>query len=191
MRQIIMQNRVSMDGYFASLNEASFGMDWFVQDPEIDIAVREGKEHVNTALFGGTTYRGFERSWLPILHDPNAPVEMKAVAEELTNMKKIVFSTTLRETSWANTTVLNGNLIEEVRKLKEENDSDMMIFGSGSIVQQLANHGLIDEYVFIVTPIVAGEGKPLFQAVQQFTLTLIEARPFESGNVLLRYKKQN
>ncbi|MNH48165.1 hypothetical protein D3C79_1117940 [compost metagenome] len=60
--------------------------------------------------------------------------------------------------------------------------------GSGSIVQQLAEAGLIDDYLFIMTPVVAGEGKPLFQHVNQFGLSLVEARAFQSGNVVLHYE---
>ncbi|MFC5649591.1 dihydrofolate reductase family protein [Paenibacillus solisilvae] len=65
---------------------------------------------------------------------------------------------------------------------------DILILGSGTIVQQLANEGLIDEYLFIMTPVVAGEGKPLFKHVKQFGLTLLETKAFRSGNVLLHYE---
>jgi dihydrofolate reductase len=190
MRKIVMLNRVSLDGFFASLNEKTWGMDWFVNDPEVDKAAHElgdSKTPPDTLILGGITYRGFERSWVPQLKDPNAPKGMKAVAEELTKMTKVVFSKTLKdgEITWENTRLFNDNLVEVVRKLKEEKGADMMIMGSGTIVQQLANEGLIDEYVFIVTPVVAGEGKPLFKDVKQFGLKLLSTKSFKSGNVLL------
>nr|WP_244527529.1 dihydrofolate reductase family protein [Lihuaxuella thermophila] len=72
-----------------------------------------------------------------------------------------------------------------MRQLKNGEGADILIFGSGTIVQQLANEGLIDEYLFILTPVVAGEGKPLFKDVKQFPLTLLGAKAFKSGNVLL------
>lgn len=188
MRKIVVMNRVSIDGYFASLNQKTWGMDWFIGDPEVDKAVHE-RESSDMLIMGGTTYRGFERSWVPVLKDPNAPKEMKKVAEELTTMTKVVFSKTLKENeiTWENTRLLKGNLVDEVKKLKQEKGSDILIFGSGSIVQQLANAGLIDDYFFILTPVVAGEGKPLFKDVKQFGLKLLEARSFQSGNVLLHY----
>lgn len=188
MRKIVVMNRVSIDGYFASLNQKTWGMDWFIGDPEVDKAVHE-RESSDMLIMGGTTYRGFERSWVPVLKDPNAPREMKEVAEELTSMTKVVFSKTLKENeiTWENTKLLKGNLVDEVKKLKQEKGSDILIFGSGSIVQQLANAGLIDDYFFILTPVVAGEGKPLFKDVKQFGLKLLEARSFQSGNVLLHY----
>ena len=192
MRKIVVLNRISMDGFFASLNQETWGMDWFVQDPEVDKAVHElgGDSDTPLLLLGGVTYRGFERSWVPLLKDPNAPKEMKAVAEELTNMTKVVFSRTLKEDeiTWENTKLFHGHLVEEVRKLKQESSADIMIMGSGTIIQQLANEGLIDEYVFIVTPVIAGEGKPLFKDVKQFGLKLLETRAFKSGNTVLHYE---
>jgi dihydrofolate reductase len=188
MRKIVMLNRVSIDGYFASLNDATFGMDWFIHDPEVDKVLRAGDGHMDTLILGGVTYLGFEYSWVPLMNDPNAPKEMKAVAEELTNMTKIVFSKKLKEAAWENTKLFDGNLVEVVRKLKDEEGSDILIMGSGTIVQQLANEGLIDEYLFIVTPVVAGEGKLLFKDANQFGLTLVETKAFKSGNVLLHYE---
>ena len=191
MRKLILLNRISIDGYFASLNDAAFGMDWFVHDPEVDIAVRAGSgPRPDTLILGGVTYRGFERSWTPFLRDPNAPPAMKAVAEELTAMTKIVFSRRRDPIEWANTKRFDEAPADVVRRLKAEAGADMMIMGSGTICSNLANAGLIDEFVFIVTPVVAGEGKPLFDDVRRFGLTLQEARPFASGNVVLRYALQ-
>ncbi|GGD96378.1 dihydrofolate reductase family protein [Paenibacillus nasutitermitis] len=191
MCKIKMLNRVSIDGYFASNNEANFGMDWFIHDPEVDKAAHAIGGKMDKLLLGGTTYRGFERSWVPLLNDPSAPQPLKMVAEELTSMTKVVFSKTIKETSWANTQIYDGDLIEVVRHLKNHSSSDILVMGSGSIVQQLANERLIDEYIFIITPVVAGEGKPLFPYIKQFGLTLGETKTFDSGNVLLHYKLQN
>ena len=190
MRKVVMLNRISMDGFFASLNEKTWGMDWFVPDPEVDKAAHELGDSSDTPLLllGGITYRGFERSWVPKLKDPNAPKELKAVAEELTQMTKLVFSKTLKEVTWENTRLFNGNLIEEIRKLKQEQGADIMIMGSGTIVQQLANESLIDEYAFIVSPVIAGKGKSLFKDVKQQDLELISTKDFKSGNLLLHYR---
>lgn len=142
---------------------------------------------MDTLILGGITYRGFESHWAPMLKNPHAPNELKAIAEELTNMTKIVFSKNMKEATWDNTRLFDGDVAEVVRKLKNEEGSGILILGSGTIVQQLANEGLIDEYMFI-TPVVAGEGKPLFDHVKQFGLTLVEAKSFHSGHVLLHYR---
>src|SRR5450432_3414028 len=139
MRKILMLNRISIDGYFASLNKKTFGMDWFVQDPEVDKASHELGDSVkppDTLILGGITYRGLESSWTPRLKDPNAPKEMKAVAEELTKMTKIVFSKTLKkdEITWENTQLHAGNLIQVVKELKQGKGAGIMIMGSGTII---------------------------------------------------------
>ena len=187
MRKITMLNRVSMDGFFASLNEATWGMDWFIADPEIDRVVHADAGQSGTLIAGGITYRGFEKSWVPFLKDPNAPPQMRAVAEELTGMTKLVFSKTLKTTTWENTRLYDGNLIEEIRKQKQAPGEHMLILGSGTIVQQLSQERLIDDYFFILTPVIAGTGKPLFKDVRQLSLKLIENKSFSSGNVLLHY----
>jgi len=189
MRKIVMLNRVSIDGFFASLNEKTWGMDWFVQDPAVDKAAHAlvaGDSPPDTLILGGITYRGLERSWTPWLKDPKAPKQMKAVAEELTGMNKVVFSKTLKkgEITWENTQLYADNLIKVVQNLKRRKGAGIMIMGSGTIIQQLANAGLIDEYVFIVTPVVAGAGKLLFKDVKQFGLKLLSTKSFKSGNVL-------
>jgi dihydrofolate reductase len=183
-----MLNRISLDGYFASSNEANFGMDWFIHDPEVDKAAHEIAGRMDTLVLGRKTYAGFERSWVPILNNPSAPEHLKSIAEELTDMSKVVFSRTITRSDWRNTKLYDGSLIEIVRQLKEEASTDILVLGSGSIVQQLAEHRLIDDYLFIMTPVVAGAGKPLFPPDCSFGLKLMETRSFESGNVLLHYE---
>jgi dihydrofolate reductase len=185
MRKVIMINRISMDGFFAGPNGE---MDWFIHDPEVDSAVH-GKEQGDVLIFGSTTYREFDSFWPHIASDPNASKEFRALADELTQMTKVVFSTTLKENdlTWKNTKLFDGNLAEVVRNLKNEDGTDILIFGSGTIVQQLASEGLIDEYMFVVTPIVLGTGKPLFKDVHKFNLKLLRTMSFNSGNVLLHY----
>jgi dihydrofolate reductase len=187
MNKIKMLNRISIDGYFASLNEVNSGMDWFIHDSEVDKVAHEIGGKMNSLILGGITYRLFERSWVPLLKNSDAPAHLKGIAEELTGMNKIVFSKTLYGSEWENTRIYNDNLIDIVRHLKQDADSDILVLGSGSIVQQLANERLIDEYIFIVTPVVAGEGNPLFPSVKQQDLTLVDSRTFETGNVVLHY----
>lgn len=187
MGKIKMLNRISIDGYFASLNEESAGMDWFIHDPKVDKKAHEMCGEMNILILGGTTYRLFERSWVPVLHNPDAPTHLKEIAEELTGMTKIVFSRTLAGSEWENTRIYKDNLIEVVRQLKQNSNSDILVLGSGSIVQQLAGEGLIDEFIFIVSPVIAGKGKPLFEHIGQISITPVETQMFESGNVLIHY----
>lgn len=189
MRKVIMFNRVSVDGFFAGPNGE---IDWFVVDPELDKALHEmGQPDVvapGTVLLGRVTYQLFESYWPKVAADPNAPKEARIIADELNQMTKVVFSKTLKEVSWVNTKLVKGDVAKEVSELKQEKGSDILIFGSGTIVQQLTAGGLIDEYMFAVTPVILGAGKSLFSGVQKLDLELLEARNFKSGNVLLHYK---
>lgn len=191
MRRIIMINWVSIDGFFAGPNGE---IDWILRDPEVDKALHEPRsdqpesEGSDTMLLGNTTYTMFENSWPQIAQDPTSPEELHKLAEEVIGMTKIVFSRTRQEVTWENSRLLHGNLMEEVKRIKQGGGSPVIIFGSGTIVQQLSNAGLIDEYFLAVTPIVLGKGKPLFQDVNKLNLRLLEARHFKSGNVLLRYE---
>jgi dihydrofolate reductase len=141
-------------------------------------------------LLGHTTYTMFENSWPQIAKDPNAPEELHKLADEVIGMTKIVFSRTRQAVTWENSRLLRGDLVEQVKRLKQQGGAPIIIFGSGTIVQQLSNAGLIDEYYFALTPVVLGEGKSLFQDVKKLNLRLLEARNFKSGNVLLRYATQ-
>ena len=192
MRRIVMFNWVSIDGFFAGPNGE---MDWILRDPKVDKALRESGTDdgdsasmgSDTMLLGNVTYTLFENSWPNIVKDPNAPEELHKMAEEVTRMTKIVFSKSRKDVTWENSKLLRGNLVEEVEKLKQGDGSAILIFGSGTIVQQLTDAGLIDEYFIAVTPVVIGKGKILFHDVEKRNLRLVESKQFQSGNVLLRY----
>lgn len=187
MRKVVMINRISIDGYFASNNQMTGGMDWFVQDPAVDKAVHE-PVHSDTLLIGETTFTLFENSWVPMLKDPNTPPPLKIVAQELTDMHKIVFAENITESEWENTEFHKDKLAEFVRDLKQQDGSDILIMGSGTIVQQLANEDLMDEYIFIMSPVVAGGGKTLFKDVKQHSLKLLDTKTFDSSNMVLHYE---
>ncbi|QWU16127.1 Dihydrofolate reductase [Paenibacillus sophorae] len=183
MRKIVVFNNVSIDGYYAGPGGE---IDWFIHDPEVDKAAHEMMSP-DTVLFGRATYQMFESYWPHVAGNPNAPEGARMMANELNQMTKVVFSITLQEVNWENSRLLSGNLAEEARRLKEGEGADITVFGSGTIVQQLANEGLIDEYLLVLTPVVIGAGRPLFKDVNTMKLELLETRSFKSGVVLLHY----
>ena len=184
MRKIVVSNWVSTDGFFAGPNGE---IDWIVQDPGVNQATHE-LMNPDTLLAGRVSYQEFESFWPNVAKDPNSPKEMRKIADEMNEMTKIVFSRTLKEVTWENSKLFHGDLIEEVRKLKRRKGADIAIFGSGTLVQQLANEGLVDEYLFAITPVVLGAGRSLFTDVEKLNLELFETKDFKSGNVLLYYK---
>lgn len=179
-----MFNRISVDGLYSAPGGS---IDWFVRDPKVDLAAHELTQP-DTVLFGRVTYQLFEQVWPAVAADPKAPEAARTIAGELNRMTKIVYSRTLRNVSWQNSTLAEGDVAEHVRNLRQENGSDIIIFGSGTIVRQLVPAELIDEYVVIVTPVVLGTGKSLFSRVEKFNLELLETRSFDSGNALLHYR---
>jgi dihydrofolate reductase len=106
----------------------------------------------------------------------------------LNGTTKLVFSRTLKDVTWHNSRLLHELDSHEVEAMKKRPGKDMMVFGSGSIVSQLTQHGLIDEYQFVICPILLGSGRQLLSGVStSLRLDLLEARPYGSGDVLLRY----
>ena len=185
MRKIVVCSRVSLDGYFAGPNGELH--EWAVTDPNVDAAWHE-LMNPDTILFGRVTYQQFEDFWPKVEKNPDSPKELRKLADELSEMTKVVFSRTLKEVTWENSKLIKDNLVGEVKKLKQGDGADITIFGSGTIVQQLADEGLVDEYLLAITPIVLGEGKSFFKDVHQFEVELLEERDFKSGNVVLHYR---
>jgi dihydrofolate reductase len=113
---------------------------------------------------------------------------MPAVAAGMNRMPKVVFSRTLTSAAWSNTTLVNGDLLPATRRMKEESGPDMAILGSGRIVAQLAQAGLIDEYQVVVNPLVLGAGRTMFEGCDRtLDLMLTKSRAFANGKVLLCY----
>lgn len=152
MRRLIAFEQVSLDGYFV---DANGDMSWaHKQDPEWNEFVSGNASGDGALVFGRVTYEMMAAFW----PTPAATQRLPAVAEGMNNLPKIVFSRTLDKVSWKNTTLVKGDLAVEVRRLKSEPGSGMAILGSGSLVSQLTQAGLIDELQIVVNPIVLGRG---------------------------------
>jgi dihydrofolate reductase len=132
-------------------------------------------------LLGRVTYEGFARAWPGTTDDVGFAAKMNA-------MPKYVVSRTLTEATWNNSTILRGDLAQEVTALKEAAGGDILVAGSATLVRGLTDLGLVDEYRLMVFPIVLGTGKRLFDDVNDAsTLRLVDAKPLESGTVILTY----
>ena len=184
MRKLTVFNQISLDGRFT---DAKGDMSW-AHRPNDDI---EWNEFVagnagsgGTLVFGRVTYQMMASYW----PTPAALQNTPDLARHMNELQKIVFSRTLKEASWQNTTLLKGDLASEVRALKNAPGSDMTILGSGSIVAQLAQAGLIDEFFVVVNPIAVGGGRTMFDGVNgPLTLKRTSVRSFANGNVVLAY----
>jgi dihydrofolate reductase len=185
MQKLIVFNQVSLDGYIA---DANGDMRWAHkdrQDAEWNAFVGGNARGGGTLLFGRVTYDLMNSYWPTPMAMKNDPV----VAQRMNNLPKVVFSRTLEKASWSNTRLVKDDLVGEARTMKNEPGEGMAILGSGSIVAQLAQEGLIDEYQIVVNPIALGSGKTMFAGIREkLMLKLTQTRPFANGNVLLRYE---
>lgn len=195
-RRIVMFNQVSADGFFS---DAHGGLDWIVSDPEIHARAVAGMPQTDTILFGRHTYEQFASFWPGALQNLDAAgphgsdkrdPAFAAMARWLNDSQKLVFSTSLTHADWHNTELVPQLEPKAVAKRKQTPGKNLMIFGSGSLVSQLSEHGLIDEYRFVVCPILLGEGRTLLGDLsKRVKLELLEAQPFRSGNVMLTYQR--
>ncbi len=196
-RRIVMFNRVTADGYFAG---SDGNLNWVVPEPELDKAAADRLSGTGTILFGRRTYEMFERFWPHALDeggmaaDPHAAgrrsPEMHAMAGWINEANKVVFSKTRQDVTWRNSRLLRDLDPREIEAMKRQPGADIMIFGSGSIVSQLTEHGLIDEYQFVLAPLLLGSGRQLLSGVSKpLPLELLEAKKYPSGNVMLRYAR--
>lgn len=187
MRKISVLNRITLDGMFDGPNGEN---DWFIPGDEENKVAHEIVPDTNALLLGRVTYEHLKRFWPTVKPDSDMPEPVKVQAKEINEMRKIVVSRTLKTLDWENSHLLGGDMIAEVKKLKEGSGPGLLILGSGTLVQQLTEAGLIDDYVFILTPTVLGKGKPQFKQDTKADLQLVESRSFPSGNVILHYQKK-
>jgi dihydrofolate reductase len=182
MRKLLVFNSVTLDGYFSGPNG---DLSWaHKQDPEWNEFVGNNASGQAVLLLGRVTYDMMVRYW-------PTPAAMKGaphVAQGINQQQKIVFSRSLDHPTWNNTTVVKGDVPGTVRKLKAESGPDLVILGSGSIVAQLTEARLIDEYQMALTPVVLGRGRTMFEGLKQrVDLRRTGSRTFTNGNVLLSY----
>ncbi len=181
MRKIIVLSYLSLDGFTGSNGDAN----WIVWDDSVNEYYKETQRTTDTVLFGHASFDALKNYW----STPKASAEDPEMIEYINQTKKIVFSKTLKKTDWNNSTVLREIVPGEIEKLKKESGKDILIIGSGSVVSQMANAGLIDEYRFIIIPVVLGDGKPYFQKLEdKLNLKLLETKRFDCGNTLLHYQ---
>jgi dihydrofolate reductase len=183
MRKISVFNFLTLNGFYKGVND---DISWHRHGGDENAYAEEGAQSESILLFGRKTYEMMAGYW----PSPMALEQNRKVADGMNRSEKIVFSTTLQKADWENTRIISRNGIEEVAAMKNSPGKDMTILGSGSLVTQLTDAGLIDEYQFMIDPVALGTGTPVFQQINtKLDLELISCRTFSSGVVLLLYKK--
>ena len=184
MRKIVAGLHTTFDGIMSGPegdedNMVSWGMPGIIDStPDFQSSFQE----FDTILSGRITYEGLSQFW---------PTQSGEFADLMNNTPKIVFSTTLSDVQWCafkNISLIGKYVVEQVKKLKERQGNDMVLFASAKLIQSLTNDGLIDEDRIVVHPVLLGSGKRLFDNIKaRHDLKLESAKPYPSGAILLRY----
>lgn len=183
MGKLAVFNSVTLDGYFSGVG-GDLGWAHDNADEEWNDFVSGNASGGGTLLFGRITYDMMAGFW----PTAEAMKSMPTVATAMNELPKIVFSRTMKRAEWNNTRVVRGDLAAEVRSMKSAPDADLVIFGSGTIVSQLAQEGLIDSYQIVLVPVALGRGRTMFEGLRDpVKLRLVSTRSFRNGNVLLEY----
>jgi dihydrofolate reductase len=184
MRKLIVFNHVSLDGYFTAANGDSSWAHNGSDDPEYAKWVADNAGNNSQFLFGRKTYDLMAGYW----PSPQAKQQNPDVAEAMNQMPKVVFSKSLDKVLWNNTKLLKEGLVNETMKMKSESGPDILIFGSGTIISQLAKENLIDVYMMVLNPLVLGEGRTMFEGIGQMkNFVLKETKVFKNGKILLNF----
>ncbi len=181
MRKLIVSVWMTLDGIF----DADTMDQWFnpYHSDERGNYIYDSISESGALLIGRTTYEMLAGYWPYQKNDDNGP------ASSINRMPKYVVSSSLKEANWNNSTIIKDNLIEEITKLKQQPGHDILIPGSATLVQSLMHTDLIDEYQFLVHPMIMGSGKRFFKDGMGMTrLKLVESKTLSLGVVLLCYK---
>jgi dihydrofolate reductase len=153
-------------------------------DDVVAAAAAEGMAATDAYLFGRKTYEHMASFW------PNAPAD-DPFSRHLNNTAKYVASRTLQSADWQNSTLLGGDIPEEVAKLKQQPGASIAVLGSGELVQTLIEHHLVDEFLLVINPLVLGSGKRLFKGAEEpIRFELVDSKPTSTGAVMLTYHTQ-
>lgn len=182
MRQLNAFTFTTLDGYY---KDPENDIQWHQHGPEEAEFSAASMAAGDTLLFGRVTFEMMEAFW----PTPQAFENFPAVAEGMARAEKIVFSRAARQTNWENARYASEDLIDFVRRLKQTPGANLTLLGSGTILTQLADHGLIDTYQIMIDPVAIGDGRPIFAGLKQrLDLKLLDSRRFQSGVVLLTYE---
>ena len=191
MRKLVVIEFLSLDGVYQAPGapdedtEGGFrhgGWQRPYFDDVLGAAAGEGMAATDAHLFGRKTYEIMAAYW------PTAPSD-DPYAQHLNRVPKYVASTTLRHVDWQNSTLLKGDVAEEVAKLKEQPGKNIAVLGSGNLVQTLMKNDLVDEYSLSVFPLVLGSGKRLFPDDGEMrNLRLVDSKTTSTGGLMLTYQ---
>jgi dihydrofolate reductase len=182
MSKINSYTFITLNGFYKGDHE---DISWHRHGEEEGEHAKEGLAGNGILLFGRKTYEMMSSYW----PTPGAMQSAPEVAKGMNNAEKIVFSRTVKEASWNNTRVISDNIVEEMKRLKHTGSKDMTVLGSGSILTLFAQNNLIDEYQFMIDPVILGEGATILKSItKNLILKLTRSKVYKSGVILACYE---
>jgi dihydrofolate reductase len=181
MRKVVFAINISIDGYCGHESGVA-------ADDELHAHFAALLREADVEIMGRNTYNLMYPFWHDVAVAQSESPVINDFALAFDAIPKIVFSTTLESAQWVNATLMRSGLREEILKLKEQPGKNIAI-GSLNIAAQVAQWDLIDEYHFVIHPIIAGQGPRLFETGGQHLLKLVSSKMFASGAVALHYEK--
>ena len=180
-----MWNFITLDGFFEGDKKWDLSFHNSIWGPELEKLSKEQLHAADYLVFGRVTYEGMAAYW------ENAKDENVETAKLMNAIPKIVFSKTLKEANWNNTTLIKGDASAEISKLKAQGNGDMFVFGSADLSKTLINDDLFDEYRIGIAPVILGSGTPLFKTgVPSRNLSLVSSQQLSTGGVVLKLAKK-
>jgi dihydrofolate reductase len=183
MRKVVFAINITTDGFCGHTD--------MIADEELHDFYARLLRKASLLLIGRITYQLMVPYWPDVASNPSEEGATKEFARAFDSLDKVVFSTTLKHVEGNNTRIVRANVAKEVLTLKQQPGKDIAV-GGLSIASQLSDRGLIDEYHFVVHPVVAGKGPRLFDTVkpqERLQLDFISSKIFQSGVVALHYRK--
>jgi dihydrofolate reductase len=185
MRKLVSFMHISLDGFTTN---SKGQMDWILADEEMFEIAGQQTLRSDTALYGRGTYEIMEAYWPTAADQPNASKHDIEHSAWYKSVQKIVVSKTLKNSELKKAKLFNENLLDNIRKLKNEKGKEIVLFGSPTLTHSLMNENLIDEYWLFINPILLGQGNSLFKNLShEIKLKLLMSKTFASGVVCLHY----
>ena len=175
MRRVIESTLLSLDGVIGSPH--LWASERF--DEGSRAAAFEQLQASDAMLMGRRTYEIFSGLW---------PSQMGSYADAINAIRKYVFSSTLTDTGWNNSTIVRGDVAIAVKRMKEQDGKDLIMYGHGPLGAELLEHGLLDELQFAIHPVFVGEGTPLLRPGATATLELTGSKTLGTGVVVVTYR---
>lgn len=180
MSKLIMWNLLTLDGLFEGKEKWSLDFHETVWGDELEEFSISQLNAASALLFGRITYEGMAKYWTMATGE---------IADHMNAIPKLVASTTLDRADWNNSRIIRNDVVDGIRRFKEDAEKDVYLFGSADLASTLIKAGLIDEYRLCLAPTVLGNGTPLFKSADDSTrMRLVNTRPLKTGGIILWYE---